>query len=71
MTDDIVSQSPHGSEDMSCNSEGILWHILGQGPAVYQSHVQGGVGNAAPLGEELGQGNSLTVEERLQSLSRE
>lgn len=60
MTDDIVSQSPHGSEDMSCNSEGILWHILGQGPAVYQSHVQGGVGNAAPLGEELGQGNSLT-----------
>ena len=54
MTDDIVSQSPHGSEDMSCNSEGILWHILGQGLAVYQSHIQGCVGNTAPLGEELG-----------------
>ena len=67
MTDDIVSQSPRGSEDMSCNSEGIL----SQGLAIYQSHVQGCVGSTAPLGEEPGQGNSVTVEECLQSLSRE
>ena len=53
MTDDIVNQSPSGSEDMSCNSEGIL----SQGLAVYQSHVQGCVGSTAPLGEEPGQGN--------------
>ena len=37
MRGDIVSQSPHGSEDMSCNSEGILWHILGQGSAVIKA----------------------------------
>lgn len=34
MTDDIVSQSLRGSEDMSCNSEGILSYMLNHGPVV-------------------------------------
>ena len=51
MTNDIVSQSPHGNEDMSCNSEGILLHIPAKG-LLLPNHVQGCVSSAAPLGQE-------------------